>query len=964
MREAITRANQNQGVDSIVFAITGNSKSIKLASPLPSLIDSVIIDATSQPGYVGSPIVELDGSLLSTRENGLTIEAPNCTVKGLAINSFVGDGILITGPGSNTIENNYLGIDLTGKVSSSNGGSGVQILESPNNRIGGPGAGNVLSGNRLEGLRIWGAKSMSNSVQGNRIGTDASGTSAVPNALSGVLIASGASGNTFGIGFADNDPTGKGNVVAGNLESGVRIGNASQNLIKGNYLGLDASGTRVLGNKLDGVLIEGGSAGNIVGSDADGISDRQERNWISGNLDNGIRLFNASTTQIVGNWIGLDINGNVAPNASNGILIDGKSTNNTVGSQYGILEDSRNIIAGNAKSGIEIYDSTGNRVSGNYVGTSPDGLSAIPNFDGIVVSRGSDNNVIGLGRDGVTSSRVGNLVSGNLRNGVWLVESMNSKVAGNVIGLAADGLNALPNQHSGIWISQGAHDNVIGVESAGTLSRLDQNVVAGNLKQGVSIGGVGADNNRVAGNLIGTDITGARAVPNQDGGVLIYDQAKKNKIGGVFLEQKNYISGNQGWGVSVEFNASETSLLGNRIGVVEGSQSVLGNTSGGIRISQSSNNQIGDGSAGGSNWISNNGPVGIQIIHADSTGNALTNNYISNHSTIGIDLGGDGPTPNDFRDADTGPNQLQNYPVVETVGVSASRTQITGRLESTPNSSFKLDVFSQEPGVPGNRFQASVDVTTNSDGIAYWLVDRPFGIATNSIVYATARNTAGSQSEISQAKQAGQLFSMQSASNQLREGGPSLLVTLQRPTPDTSQLLTVNLSSSDPSQLTHPAQVTFPVGQHTITFLVQATDDGILEFPKLVQLTAESTTPDVISATIQLTVLDNDSQWHNYVLPQDVDHDEDVSPLDVIVIINYLNSNQSTNLSGLAPPTPRSYIDVDEDQFVTPLDVLIVINYLNQRSSGEGEKWGGDDEIVGAVAMNLDSIESWKRRNR
>jgi parallel beta-helix repeat protein len=898
IRQAILNSNQNPGMDSIVFAIADSIKSIQVKTPLPNIIDQVIIDATTQPGYAGVPLVELQGSLLANRENGLSIQAGNSIVRGLVINSFPGDGILITGPGSNTIESNYVGTDLGGKLPKPNGGSGVQILESPSNRIGGPERGNLLSGNYLEGLRIWGARSLLNSVEGNRIGTDADAGAALANGLSGVLIASGASGNYVGLGFVDNMVS-KRNIISGNLESGIRIANAKENSIKGNYIGLDSTGANPIGNRLDGMLVDGNSNGNLIGANADNIHDALEKNWIAGNNDNGIRLFSASSTQIAGNWIGLDIQGNATPNASNGILVDGKSSNNVIGPDYGLPETMRNVISGNAHSGIEIFESTGNRILGNYVGTSPDGLKAIPNLDGIVVSRGSVNNIIGLDINGVGGSNTGNVISGNARNGV-------------------------------------------------------------------SVGGIGADNNRIAGNWIGTDANGAAAIPNQTHGIVIYDLAKKNKIGGAVREEQNYISGNQGWGVSIESNSSETLVLGNRIGFTVGSLLDLGNTAGGVRISQSSNNQIGDGSSNGSNWISNNGPVGIQIIHESSSGNALANNYITNHSFISIDLGGDGPTPNDAQDSDNGPNQFQNYPIIEFAAISSTRTQIVGILESTPNSTFQIDLFGQQAGFLGNTFATKINATTDSHGAAYWQYEQPSGMDPNTVVYATAKNASGSQSEVSPGKTTELLIAMQASAYTLREGGPSITITLQRTSTDHSQPLTVKLTSSDSTQVAMPSQITIPSGQLSVQFSVTAIDDAIFEPPKLIWVLAESTLTGLGSGAIQLTVLDNDSQWHNYSTPLDVDNDNSITPLDVITIINYLNSDLNPKLASASVPTPRIYIDIDADQFASPLDVIIVINYLNRNSNGEGESISQDKctEPLRDSFLGLDEIEFWKRRIR
>jgi hypothetical protein len=161
-----------------------------------------------------------------------------------------------------------------------------------------------------------------------------------------------------------------------------------------------------------------------------------------------------------------------------------------------------------------------------------------------------------------------------------------------------------------------------------------------------------------------------------------------------------------------------------------------------------------------------------------------------------------------------------------------------------------------------------------------------------------------------------------------------------------------------------PSQLTIPSGQLSVQFSVTATDDAILERPTLVRILAESTSAGLGSGAIQITVLDNDSQWHNYAMPLDVDHDNNISPLDVITIINYLNSNQNSNLASAAAPSPRSYIDVDEDLFASPLDVILVINYLNKKSNGEGEGaiQGTLEEDVNSSVLDSDQIESWKRR--
>jgi hypothetical protein len=207
---------------------------------------------------------------------------------------------------------------------------------------------------------------------------------------------------------------------------------------------------------------------------------------------------------------------------------------------------------------------------------------------------------------------------------------------------------------------------------------------------------------------------------------------------------------------------------------------------------------------------------------------------------------------------------------------------------------------------------------------------------------------------------------MQASAYTLREGGPSITITLQRTSTDHSQPLTIKLTSSDSTQVAIPSQITIPAGQLSVQFSVTAIDDAIFEPPTLVWVLAESTLPGLGSGAIQLTVLDNDSQWHNYSTPLDVDNDNTITPLDVITIINYLNSDLNPKLASAAVPTPRIYIDIDEDQFASPLDVITVINYLNRNSNGEGESISQDKctETLRDSFPGLDEIEIWKRRIR
>src|SRR6185436_6805034 len=146
---------------------------------LPEITDPVVIDATTQPGYAGTPLVELNGAAIGVNNAGFWISAGGSTIRGFVINRFNNAGfgaIYLRTNGSNIIQGNYIGLDSTGTLRSSNYG-GIQISNSSNNLIGGttPAARNVISGNS-DGITVSGSN---NQIIGNFIGTNAAGTAAV-----------------------------------------------------------------------------------------------------------------------------------------------------------------------------------------------------------------------------------------------------------------------------------------------------------------------------------------------------------------------------------------------------------------------------------------------------------------------------------------------------------------------------------------------------------------------------------------------------------------------------------------------------------------------------------------------------------------------------------------------------------------------------------------------------------------
>src|SRR5262249_6670824 len=153
---------------------------ISPTSALPTITDAVTIDATTQPGWVSAPIIELDGTNAGAGTTGLTITASNTTVRGFVINRFKAQGIdLTSGATGDLIQDNYIGTDTLGSTDLGNTGQGIRIDGgAANNTIGGstPGDGNVISGNDNLGIYIVGATTSGNVVVGNFIGMNAAGS--------------------------------------------------------------------------------------------------------------------------------------------------------------------------------------------------------------------------------------------------------------------------------------------------------------------------------------------------------------------------------------------------------------------------------------------------------------------------------------------------------------------------------------------------------------------------------------------------------------------------------------------------------------------------------------------------------------------------------------------------------------------------------------------------------------------
>jgi hypothetical protein len=748
LRQAILNANAIPGLDMIVFELGTGTPTITLASALPTITDPVTIDGNTG----GATRVEIKGNDMVA--NGLHITAGNSTVRALVINRVAGEfpdgnGILFETTGGNFVENCFIGTDSTGTTNLGNTLAGVWIESAPNNRIGGTSAAarNVISGNVVN-VVIIGA--MLNTVQGNFIGTDATGTIDLGDDH-GVVIEA-ASNNTIG-----GTASGVRNIISGNEAAGVTIGGsgfltkadltgseASGNLVQGNFIGTDVTGTFDVPNFIFGVVI-GLASNNTIGG-----TTPSARNVISGNRNfGGITIgWEATDIQVQGNFIGTDVTGTAALGNTDGVFFGefvetplGPAHNNTVG---GATEGARNIISGNSSNGVHICRGHGNVIQGNYIGTDVTGARALANSGhGVFINDTPGNRIGGTG----PGER--NVISGNNQNGVTIAGSGagGNFVQGNYIGTDVTGAEALGNGSDGVFVGNGPTSNQIGGAAPGA-----GNVISANGRNGIQIIGERTATTLIQGNFIGTDVNGVTDLGNRQSGVLI-SGASSNPIGGGTAGERNLISGNDLYGVIILDGGSANSVFGNYIGTDVTGRAALGNTLDGVRIVNSSNNRIGDTASGLGNRIAHNGAAGVMVGASTATRNTIFSNAIFSNGALGIDLAGDGVTMNDAGDSDPGPNQLQNFPRLTSARFGVVGLTIEGTLNSRPNTDYRIEFFANTECDPagfgeGARFLTAITTRTDASGNATFRLTPAIACPGNFLT-ATATDPEGNTSEFS-----------------------------------------------------------------------------------------------------------------------------------------------------------------------------------------------------------------------
>jgi len=400
----------------------------------------------------------------NNRIGGSTLAEANIIgANGAASNS---SGILIESQSKgNEIVGNFIGVLPDGALRG-NQVAGVYVNGSPDNVIGGgvstpqtcTAPCNVLGGN-LYGVIISGTLASGNTVQGNFVGINPAGTAAAANTEWGVVV-NNAPGNTV----AHNIISGNGQAADSDNGDGVVLNGAGAtgNTISANYIGVTPTGSAALGNARHGVWLEQAPNNTVV------------YNVISGNGGSGVAIHGAAATgnTIRGNRIGANANGTAAiPNGGDGVGIDGAS-GNTIGGVStqtgritdGVLPTVANLLSGNMGHGVQISGSASqnNQVLGNQIGINVTGSAALPNGgDGVRIGDGASMNTIG---GLVAGDADANVIGGNSGDGVRLdgAGTNNNTVAGNFIGVLADGETAHANGGHGVQIANGASSNTVG----------------------------------------------------------------------------------------------------------------------------------------------------------------------------------------------------------------------------------------------------------------------------------------------------------------------------------------------------------------------------------------------------------------------------------------------------------------------------------------------------------------------
>lgn len=688
--------------------ITGDSQSNTIGGSFADA-GNVISNCTTASIGIADPGAQLNRVLnnkIGTNKDGtasLTHVAPDAGVKianGASQNVIggkLGDegnlisvgsaGVLLDNAQSNRIRGNLIGTDITGNAAlgqAAGNNYGIQLLNgSKQNTIGGSAAQRNIISNNFSGIDIAEGGNTGNTVVGNYIGITRNGVAALKNVFYGVAVRS--DDNTIG-----NNARAP-NVISANGRANVFVrpkngqGTVRGTTISDNYIGTNAGGAALSPQpeQFSGIALQDDVQNTFIN---DNVISGHEATTLGGqgfqDAGFGVLIANGPTNvSVENNFIGTDVTGYKAIKNAIGIGVVRASnvsiTDNVIsGNTFGVtLGEGIGLVEGEGNPGATVFTENVT-LHGNLIGTTYDGNTAIvPSLKGIgiVIGKNARNNLIG----GSSRASEGNTLSG-LEDALFIgTFSQNptfgeipsgNRIQGNRIGLQAYAGRCLPNK-TGITLVYSV-DNLIGTEDESLAADLG-NVIGCNGTGIETIGGI-VERNSLAFNRIG-DVSGAKENVGNTGDGMLLNGAKQTKVVG------NTISNNGGHGVLLTNGASQTTL--------------------------------GGPAPGAGNTVNNNGGNGVRVNESAGNGNLIDPNKIFGNGRLGIDIGASGPAPNDFGDADEGPNRQQNYPEITGYTINQNNELLVSyRLTSAPGNSdygtqgIYIEFFRADPGGEGQRF--------------------------------------------------------------------------------------------------------------------------------------------------------------------------------------------------------------------------------------------------------------------
>lgn len=760
LREAILATNADTALDKINFAIPGTGPHTIVAgvSGLPDVVAPVEIDGGSQAGAsentqtgAGNDAVRMivlsAPSVVSLGE--LLVFAPGSdgsTIRDIAFKDLDTDGGNMLSIEANEVRvlGCSFGVDASGNGDGGTSGFAALSVAGDSNNIGGTSPGSRLQfGGLSSALSLSGDQ---NTITNITVGLSAAGTPTLPVTGGTAILVTGFD-NTFSA--LDSAP----NRIVGNAGKGIRI---AQNRT---------------GNRIIATLFEGNGGIGIdleaSGDPSSGVTPNDVNdadNGANGLQNHPVITFAERNPDGTGT-----IQGTLATNPVNGtgyaVELFHSATAHPSGSGEGATRlGSVSVTVNGAGIGTFAFNPSGLPVSGfiTALATRNTGSRDTSEFSPAVALVNAPIVVTNTNNSGAGSLNQAILTA----NGQLGTDRIHFAIAGpgpHRIDVGASGLpeitdtvdiNGYTQSGSVANSSVNGFNGTIRVEimavAPGNLDRVLEFVggANGSRIRGLSVFRVGgstasggivisdASGVWVDGNLIGVTADGITG--EGFGPAVEFEQTAPNGlIGGSALAERNLFANNRAVAL---LSGDDASVFGNLVGRrLDGS---LQPAPGNVAIFVAAERAVIGGAQDRRNVLERHA-VGVQVFSGSAE---ITRNVITEVGAFAIDVDANGPTPNDPDDTDTGPNGLQNHPVITSAAVNGAQTQLAGRLDSTPNATFRIEWFRAIETSLGlaqaNEFLGETSATTDANGDATFSFSVSQALPIGSLVTATATATA------------------------------------------------------------------------------------------------------------------------------------------------------------------------------------------------------------------------------